>query len=143
MIHTADHRGRKSGIPVDYTGNASFTLQPSTFEAGLPPEELTVLADEDIRRMLSPDIEEKYFCLYCAMLVKKLPYLPFDIGAMWCSRPTKFIINNCLKFNIYGIDFGYGAPVFAWPLDFGDPVRFWPASPEEKGAYIYFSGPFA
>ena len=142
MIHTADHRGRKSGIPADYSGNASFTLQPSTFEAGLPTEELAILADEDIRRRLSADIEEKYFCLYCAMLVKKFPYLPFDIGAMWCSHPTTFIINNCLKFNIYDMDFGHGTPAFAWPLDFGDPVRFWPAPPEEKGAYIYFTGPF-
>lgn len=99
--------------------------------------------DRDMKRQLEPGNEARYFALYCAMLEKKVQCLPFDINAMWSRHPSTFIINNCLKFNIYDMDFGSGCPVFAWPLDFGDPVRFWPAPPGEDGAYIYFTGQFA
>ncbi len=143
IVHTVDHRGRMPGIGMDYMGNASFTIAPMTFSADLPFEEMAVRIDEGIKAALSPDIEERYFALYCAMVEKKLPYLPFDLSSVWRFHPTTFIVNNCLKFPIYGIDFGTGAPMFAWPLDFGDPVRFWPAPPEENGVYIYFTGCFA
>ena len=143
MVHTADHRERVPELGREYLGNASFTLPQSAISAGLPVEEIAAMAEEDIRRMLSPAAEERYLGIYCAMIERKLPYLPFDINAMWCRRPTTFIINNCLKFNIYGIDFGSGTPLFAWPLDFGDPVRFWPAPPGKEGVYVYFTGRFA
>ena len=143
LVHTADHRGRIAGLDRTYMGNASFTLPQSAFSADLPVEELAVTVENDVERMLSPEAEERYFGLYCAMIERKLPYLPFDINAMWCRRPTMFIVNNCLKFNIYGVDFGSGAPLFAWPLDFGDPVRFWPAPPGMDGVYVYFTGRFA
>ena len=143
LVHTADHRGRIAGLDRTYMGNASFTLSQSAFSADLPVEELAVSVENDVERMLSPEAEERYFGLYCAMIERKLPYLPFDINAMWCRRPTTFIVNNCLKFNIYGVDFGSGAPLFAWPLDFGDPVRFWPAPPGMDGVYVYFTGRFS
>ena len=143
IVHTADHRGRIDCIGPDYTGNASFTLRPTTISADLPAGQMAALIDGDMKRMLAPECERRYFALYHAMLERKMLYLPFDISSMWCARPTTFIINNCLKFNIYGLDFGEGGPVFAWPLDFGDPVRFWPAPPEENGVYVYFTGVFA
>ena len=132
-----------AGIGADCMGNASFTIAPIAFSADLSLAEMAVRIDGGMKSSLSPDIEEEYFALYCAMVEKKMPYLPFDISSVWSFRPTTFIVNNCLKFNIYGIDFGTGGPVFAWPLDFGDPVRFWPAPPEENGVYIYFTGCFA
>lgn len=143
IVHTVDHRGRMAGIGADCMGNASFTIAPIAFSADLSLAEMAVRIDGGMKSSLSPDIEEEYFALYCAMVEKKMPYLPFDISSVWSFRPTTFIVNNCLKFNIYGIDFGTGGPVFAWPLDFGDPVRFWPAPPEENGVYIYFTGCFA
>ena len=111
--------------------------------ADLPAGQMASLIEEDMKRMLEPECESRYFAFYYTMLEKKMPYLPFDINSMWCAHPVTFIINNCLKFNIYGMDFGEGAPVFAWPLDFSDPVRFWPAPPQEDGVYIYFTGAFA
>ena len=143
IVHTVDHRGRMAGIGADCMGNASFTIAPIAFSADLSLAEMAVRIDGGMKSSLSPDIEEEYFALYCAMVEKKMPYLPFDISSVWSFRPTTFIVNNCLKFPIYGIDFGTGAPMFAWPLDFGDPVRFWPAPPEENGVYIYFTGCFA
>ena len=143
VVHTADHRGRIDFIDMDYAGNASFTLRPTTVNADLPAGQMASLIEEDMKRMLEPECESRYFAFYYTMLEKKMPYLPFDINSMWCAHPTTFIINNCLKFNIYGMDFGEGAPVFAWPLDFSDPVRFWPAPPREDGVYIYFTGTFA
>ena len=143
VVHTADHRGRIDFIDMDYAGNASFTLRPTTVNADLPAGQMASLIEEDMKRMLEPECESRYFAFYYTMLEKKMPYLPFDINSMWCAHPVTFIINNCLKFNIYGMDFGEGAPVFAWPLDFSDPVRFWPAPPQEDGVYIYFTGAFA
>ena len=143
MVHTVDNRGRKAGIGADYMGNASFTVTPVSFSADLPIERMALLIDEDLKDVLSHDREERYFALYCAMIERKLPYLPFDLDSTWSLRPTTLIVNNCLKFNVYGTDFGTGGPVFAWPLDFGDPVRFWPAPRGEDGVYVYFTGRFA
>ena len=143
IVHTADHRGRIDFIGMDYAGNASFTLRQTTVNADLPAGQMASLIENDMKRMLEPESERRYFAFYYTMLEKKMPYLPFDINSMWCAHPTTFIINNCLKFNIYGIDFGEGSPVFAWPLDFSDPVRFWPAPPQEDGVYLYFTGLFA
>lgn len=143
IVHTADHRGRMRNICADYTGNASFTLRPTTVKADLPAGLMAALIDEDMKRMLAPEQEERYFATYCAMLESKMPFLPFDINSLWCAHPVTFIVNNCLKFNIYGVDFGEGSPIFAWPLDFGDPVRFWPAPPGQDGVYVYFAGNFA
>ena len=143
LVHTADHRGRIPGIGPGYMGNASFTLRPTSLPPGLSEGQAAALTDRDMKRQLEPGNEAGYFALYCAMLEKKVQCLPFDINAMWSRHPSTFIINNCLKFNIYDMDFGSGRPVFAWPLDFGDPVRFWPAPPGEDGAYIYFTGQFA
>ena len=143
MVHTVDNRGRKAGIGADYMGNASFTVTPVSFSADLPIERMALLIDEDLKDVLSHDRAERYFALYCAMIERKLPYLPFDLDSTWSLRPTTLIVNNCLKFNVYGTDFGTGGPVFAWPLDFGDPVRFWPAPPGEDGVYVYFTGRFA
>ena len=137
IVHTADHRGRIDFIGMDYTGNASFTLRPTTVNADLPAGQMASLIEEDMKRMLEPEYENRYLAFYHTMLERKMAYLPFDINSMWCACPTTFIINNCLKFNIYGMGFGEGAPVFAWPLDFSDPVRFWPAPPQEDGVYIY------
>ena len=143
VVHTADHRGRIDFIGMDYTGNASFTLRQTTVNSDLPAWQMASLLEEDMKKMLEPECENRYFAFYYVMLERKMPYLPFDINSMWCARPTTFIINNCLKFNIYGMDFGEGAPVFAWPLDFSDPVRFWPAPPQEDGVYLYFTGNYA
>lgn len=143
LVHTADHRGRVAGLSGTYMGNASFTLMPSVLPADIPVEEAAAFVEEDTGRLLSPDTEERYFGLYCAMVERKLPYLPFDLDAAWCRRPSTLIINNCLKFNIYGMDFCGISPVFAWPLDFGDPVRFWPAPPGMDGVFVYFTGRLA
>lgn len=143
LSHTADHRGRKKGIGESYAGNASFVLRPSVFNADIPAERIAMIVEEDLRTMFLPENEEDYFSIYCAMLESRRPYLPFDVNAMWRPHPTTFIINNCLKFNVYSVDFGAVRPVFVWPLDFNDPVRFWPAPPEMDGVFLYFSGRFA
>ena len=85
---------------MDYAGNASFTLRPTTVNADLPAGQMASLIEEDMKRMLEPECESRYFAFYYTMLEKKMPYLPFDINSMWCAHPVTFIINNCLKFNI-------------------------------------------
>ena len=106
IVHTADHRGRIDFIGMDYTGNVSFTLRPTTVNADLPAGQMALLIEEDMKRMLKPESESRYFAFYYTMLEKKMPYLPFNINSMWCTHPTTFIMNNCLKFNIYGMHFG-------------------------------------
>lgn len=142
LVHTADHRERIAGLGKNYAGNAAFVLRPTVFSADLPAEDVAVLVENDLRQMLSSETEAEYFPLYCLMLEKKLPYLPFDVVSMWRRNPATFIVNNCLKFNVYGMNFGTGFPAFAWQLDFPDPVRFWPAPNDLGGIYLYFAGNF-
>ena len=95
IVHTADHRGRIDFIGMDYTGNASFTLRPTTVNADLPAGQMASLIEEDMKRMLEPEYENRYLAFYHTMLERKMAYLPFDINSMWCACPTTFI-SSCV-----------------------------------------------
>ena len=75
IVHTADHRGRIDCIGPDYAGNASFTLRPTTIIADLSAGQMAALIDGDMKRMLAPECERRYFVLYHAMLERKMPYM--------------------------------------------------------------------
>ena len=71
IVHTADHRGRIDIIDMDYAGNASFTLRPTTVNADLPTGQMASLIEEDMKRMLEPECESRYFAFYYTMLEKE------------------------------------------------------------------------
>ena len=135
IVQTADHRGHIKTIPLSYGGNAASTLSPISLSADLPTEEAARIIDDGIKRYLKDD--EKYFPEYLYLLRNKLPYLPFPLGDAWKRNPACIICNSFISFGIYDEMAADGnVPACVFPPDLPDPVRFFPAPPEEAGIYI-------
>ena len=114
IVQTADHRG---------------------LSADLPTEEAARIIDDGIKRYLKDD--EKYFPEYLHLLKNKLPYLPFPLGDAWKRNPACIICNSFISFEIYDEMAADGVtPAYAFPPALPDPIRFFPAPPEEDGIYI-------
>ena len=135
IIQTADHRGHVKVIPLSYGGNAASTLSPISLSADLPTEEAARIIDDGIKRYLKDD--EKYFPEYLYLLRNKLPYLPFPLGDAWKRNPACILCNSFISFGIYDEMAADGnVPACVFPPGLPDPVRFFPAPPEEAGIYI-------
>ena len=135
IVQTADHRGHVKAIPLSYGGNAASTIPPINLIADLPTKEAVRIIDAGIQRKLKDD--EKYFPEYLYLLRNKLPYLPFPLGDAWKRNPDCIICNSFISFDIYDEMAADGAvPAYAFPPSLPDPVRFFPAPPEEDGIYI-------
>lgn len=135
IVQTADHRGHIKTIPLSYGGNAASTLSPISLSADLPTEEAARIIDDGIKRYLKDD--EKYLPEYLYLLMNKLPYLPFPLGDAWKRNPACIICNSFISFGIYDEMAADGnVPACVFPPDLPDPVRFFPAPPEEAGIYI-------
>ena len=135
IVQTADHRGHVKAIPLSYGGNAASTLSPINLSADLPTEEAARIIDDGIKRYLKDD--EKYFPEYLYLLRNKLPYLPFPLGDAWKRNPDCIICNSFISFGIYDeMAAGGTVPAYAFPPDLPDPIRFFPALPEENGIYM-------
>ena len=135
IVQTADHRGHVKAIPLSYGGNAASTIPPINLIAGLPTKEAARIIDNGIKRYLKDD--EKYFSEYLYFLKEKLPYLPFPLGDAWKWNPACIICNSFISFGIYDEMAADGVtPAYAFPPALPDPVRFFPAPPEEDGIYI-------
>ena len=135
IVQTADHREHIKTIPLDYGGNAASTLSPIDLIANLKIEEATGIIDDGIKRYLKDD--DNYFPEYLYLLRNKIPYLPFPLGDAWKKNPDCIICNSFISFGIYDEMAADGSvPAYAFPPDLPDPVRFFPAPPEEDGIYI-------
>ena len=135
IVQTADHRGHVKAIPLSYGGNAASTLSPISLSADIQTEEAAKIIDDGIKRYLNDD--EKYFPEYIYLLKNKLPYLPFPLGDAWKRNPDCIICNSFISFGIYDeMAAGGTVPAYALPPALPDPVRFFPAPPEEDGIYI-------
>ena len=135
IVQTADHRGHVKAIPLSYGGNAASTLSPISLSADIQTEEAAKIIDDGIKRYLNDD--EKYFPEYIYLLKNKLPYLPFPLGDAWKRNPDCIICNSFISFGIYDeMAAGGTVPAYAFPPDLPDPIRFFPAPPEEDGIYI-------
>ena len=135
IVQTADHRGHVKAISPNYGGNAASTLSPINLIADLPTEEAARIIDDGIKRYLKND--EKYFPEYLYLLRNKLPYLPFPLGDAWKRNPECIICNSFISFGIYDeMAAGGAVPDYAFPPALPDPVRFFPAPPEEDGICI-------
>ena len=135
IVQTADHRGHVKVIPLSYGGNAASTLSPISLSADLTTEEAARIIDDGIQQNLKDD--EKYLPEYLYLLKNKLPYLPFPLGDAWKRNPDCIICNSFISFGIYDEMAADGnVPACVFPPDLPDPVRFFPAPPEEDGIYI-------
>ena len=135
FVQTADHRGHIRAIARDYGGNAASTLPPVMLSSGLSIEEAAIAIDNGIRSCLEND--ERYFPQYLLLLKEKLPFLPFPLEMAWKSHPECIICNSFISFGIYdGMEADGIPPLYAFPPDLPDPVRFFPAPAQEDGIYI-------
>lgn len=135
IVQTADHRGHTKEIPSSYGGNAASPLSPIFLNDNLSTEDAARIIDEGIRSNLKND--ENYFPAYLFLLKNRLPYLPFPLKAAWNKNPECIICNSFISFGIYEEMAADGSvPSFAFPPDLPDPIRFFPAPPEENGIYI-------
>ena len=135
IVQTADHRGHVKAIPLSYGGNAASTLSPISLIGDLSTEEAARIIDDGIQKNLKDD--EKYFPEYLYLLRNKLPYLPFPLGDAWKRNPDCIICNSFISFGIYDeMSAGGAVPAYAFPPALPDPIRFFPALPEENGIYI-------
>ena len=135
IVQTADHRGHVKAIPLSYGGNAASTLSPISLSTDLPTEEAAKIIDDGIQQNLEDD--EKYFPEYLYLLRNKLLYLPFSLDKAWKRNPECIICNSFISFGIYEEMAAGGAiPAYAFPPALPDPIRFFPAPPEEDGIYI-------
>ena len=108
---------------------------PISLSADLPTEEAARIIDGGIQRNLRDD--EKYFPEYLYLLRNKIPYLPFLLGDAWKKNPDCIICNSFISFGIYDeMAADESVPAYAFPPDLPDPVRFFPAPPEEDGICI-------
>lgn len=145
QITVADLRGRLPGLPAEWVGNAVCNLSTDVFNSGDTLYTIAGKIGGKIREMFSEGAREleDFMELYIDCIGYRIPFLPFDLKGMTNRRPTAIYINNFLKFDIYGVDFGAGRPVAALPPDLPDQVRIWPASPDRGGAEVYFTGRLA
>ena len=135
IVQTANHRGHIKAISPNYGGNAASTLSPINLIEDLPIEEAARIIDDEIQRHLKND--EKYFPEYLYLLNNKLPYLPFPLGDAWKRNPECIICNSFISFGIYDeMAADESVPVYAFPPELPDPVRFFPAPTEKDGIYI-------
>ena len=138
IVQTADHRGHVKAISPNYGGNAASTLSPINLVAGLSTEEAARIIDDGIQRNLKKDV--KYFLGYLYLLRNKLPYLPFPLDDAWKRNPDCIICNSFISFGIYDeMAADRAIPAYAFPPVLPDPVRFFPAPPEEDGIYIFLN----
>lgn len=141
QIIVMDIRERVDGIGSNYVGNAVTNIVTPDFQSDLQIPEIAAIIDETVRSYIgNKEKLEEHVKLFIASAENKMPFVPFNLAAMNSKRPTCIYINNQLKFNVYDFDFGCGRPIFAYPNDLPDQVKFWQSPPDKPGVNIYLGG---
>lgn len=126
VITVADLRGHFSGIPTNFMGNLS---QPFVTKAEFNPFQSTGQLAMSIQKAIVPilnsDELEKNTRLSLCASHHGLPYFYFDATDMGKPKPANIYFNNQLKFRACELDFGSGLPLYAFPNDLTDMVKFW------------------
>ena len=124
-----------SNNPLSVSLRFSPSLKTASRDDEISGYEAARIIDDEIQRSLKDD--EKYFPEYFYLLKNKLPYLPFPLGNAWEKDPDCIICISFISFRIYGeMAADESVPVYAFPPELPDPVRFFPAPPEDDGIYI-------
>lgn len=126
LLFVADLRGRFSGIAESFFGNLS---QPVVAEGEFDPAEKTSILASKIDRALKASLAsgqpEEHVRLSLSCSHYSLPYVYFDPSDMNCANPGTVYVNNQLKFKACELDWGTGKPVYVFPNDLPDMVKFW------------------
>lgn len=125
LLTTADLRGRFPGIDISFFGNCS---QPfvcaDEIQAGTL-EQMARAIEKGNKAVLDSDIIETNTRLTMCSSHYSLPYYYFDAAKMCGVSPGYFYVNNQLKFRACELDFGTGLPLYAFPNQLPDAIKFW------------------
>ncbi|MGI5848339.1 MAG: acyltransferase [Candidatus Cryptobacteroides sp.] len=125
-ITVVDMRDRFKGIDADFMGNISQAYQiGGDYELSQSVGNLAAEIADQTKRFVSSEAPEEMLRLSVCASGYRLPYFLFDPSDMNNSNPGTIYINNQLKFRACEIDWGFGLPVYAFPNDLSDMVKFW------------------
>jgi Transferase family. len=136
-----DVRGRVPELKSSYVGNAMINISTDAFSSDAELKDIALAVDESAKRFAhQSDTLSELVRLNVESSHYKLPFVSFDLKNMSSRHPSVIYVNNLRRFPIYDVDFGGGKPVFAFPNDLLDNVKFWPSSPDKPGTEIYLRG---
>ncbi|MGN0033593.1 MAG: acyltransferase [Candidatus Limimorpha sp.] len=142
LISVTDIRGRYSAIPADYVGNAVSNIVTPSLNTESSLHELAKQIQVNNKRYFdnAGNILDDYVNLNIYSVKYRLPYLGFDVESMNDKNPKAIYINNQLRFNVYGLDFGNGRPSVVIPNDLPDMVKLWPVNDGKGSVMIILRG---
>jgi len=128
MLFTTDLRGRIDGVDESFFGNMS---QPVAIEGEVSASQDLASISSFISDALQAALNAETLCenirLYLCSIHYGLQYIPFDASDINCPGNGTVIINNFLKFRASEIEWGDGLPVYTFPNELPDMVKFWQA----------------
>lgn len=126
LISVANLRGHVLGISKNLMGNLS---QPFITRESLSPNlDLISLAraiQQQNDAVLKNDTIDHNLRLTICSSHYGLPYIWFDPSEMFSPHPSNLYINNQLQFRACELDFGAGLPLYVFPSELPDTVKFW------------------
>lgn len=126
VISVANLRGHVWGISENLMGNLSqpfitrdflsSNLDVTLLARAIQQQNDTVLQSDTIDRNLRLTLCSSHY---------GLPYVSFDPSEMFSPQPSNLYINNQLQFRACELDFGQGLPLYTFPSELPDTVKFW------------------
>lgn len=129
FLYVADLRGHYPGIDSTFFGNISQPVVAGSVDVIDNDAVIAQTLDKNLKDVLSSGKAAENVVLSQCASHYGLPYFYFDASDMNCSNPGSIYINNQLKFRACELDWGHGMPLYAFPNDLTDMVKFWQAEP--------------
>lgn len=126
IIFVADLRGHVSGVSGTLMGNLSqpfITHKEFSYKSTIT--ELAKSIQEQNDTILRSNTLDKNLRLSICSTHYGLPYFIFKASEIFHPHPKSLYINNQLKFRACELDFGYGKPLYTFPNQLSDTIKFW------------------
>ncbi|MCQ2269485.1 MAG: hypothetical protein MJZ83_11505 [Bacteroidaceae bacterium] len=138
-ISVSDLRGHVFGVSESLMGNLSqpFATQEE-FSLKLDTIALAQAIQEANDAVLQSDAQDRNLRLSVCASHYGLPYYWMDPSEVFNDRPKNLYINNQLKFRACELDFGTGKPLYAFPNQLSDNVKFWQPVADGPVQIIYW-----
>lgn len=138
-IIVADLRGHLFGVSPNLMGNLSqpfITRQPCSTD--MDTASLAQTLQKQMDEVLKSDTLDQNLRLSLCASHYGLPYYLFNATEMFNPRPTNLYVNNQLKLRACELDFGSGKPLYAFPNDLTDMIKFWQPVADGPVQIIYW-----
>ncbi|MHC8949472.1 acyltransferase [Sphingobacterium hungaricum] len=126
QISVVDIRQRIASLPETFVGNATahsispeFSNSQNLAEIAEKINQSLIDSFKNNGQELSDSVQ-----LNSRAIELQIPYVPFDVEAMEGNNISSFYCNNLLKFPVYDVDFGSGKPIYVFPNDLKDQIKF-------------------